>query len=352
MLVSTVIVNYNGKSYLEPCLRSVFDSVHEGLEIIVADNGSSDRSVDYMKSAFATNYVQGNLKIIRNEENLGPAYARNQGVKIAKGEYVAFLDNDTKVDPNWLKNAIEVLRADVSIGACQCKLIIDGTNIIDCVGEYLGQNGFLVPIALAGEESDLGQYDIVQPIFAAKSAAMIVRKSVLDRIGGFDPDYFIYMEESDLCWRIWLQGYKVVLVPNCIVYHKFGTSSIILPERINYLVKFHGTKNYILTLLKNLEVINMLKILPVHVCLWMGIAFFFILKKQVKSANFILRGILWNFMHGKDTVAKRRAVQCRRLVKDKDILPIIARRKPISYFVRKLMGRKRVGHASGWDKGE
>jgi hypothetical protein len=349
-LVSVVIVNYNAKEYLKSCLNSVLNTDYPNFEVIVVDNGSGDGSVKFLEEISKS---KTNIVVLRNEENLGPSVARNQGIEKANGKYVAFLDNDTRVHLLWLKEAIKVFEADSKVGACQCKLILDDSDdIIDCVGEYLGQYGFLVQVAIAGEEKDRGQYDRQLEILAAKSAGMIVRRDILKKIGGFDDDFFIYLEETDLCWRIWLQGYKVVLIPSSTVYHKFGTTSKILAGKSNFLVKFHGTKNYILTLIKNLEFKNLLKILPIHIGIWISIAFFFLFKRQFKSAKWIIQGIFWNLVNYKKIIKKRKTVQEKRVVKDKEIFPKIYRKKSFNYFVDKLRRKNKVGYAVGWDKGE
>lgn len=346
-LVSIVIVNCNGTKHLSDCLHSILNTNYINFEIIVVDNASVDDSIKTTKQILDPFDID--YKIIKNKINLGPSTARNQGIKIAKGKYIAFLDNDTKVHPAWLKDAIKVFELDFTVGACQCKLILDGTdNIIDCIGEYLGQYGFLVYEVTPGEIKDVGQYNHIMEIFAAKSAGMIARKDALEKINGFDDDFFIYMEESDLCWRIWLQGYKVVLIPSSIVYHKFGTSSIILPEKINYLVKFHGTKNYISTLTKNLEFKNLIKVLPMHIVMWLGIAFAFLLKRQLRNAKWVLQGISWNFVNFRRIIKKRKIVQKQRTVKDEEIFPKIVRNKHFTYFLEKFKSKKKIGYARGW----
>lgn len=332
--ISTVVVNYNAKKYLTPCLSSVLNCNYSNFELIVVDNGSKDGSQELVEEISRNN---GRTKLIKNETNLGLTIARNQGIKIAKGKYVAFIDNDTRVSPDWLEKAIEVFESEPRIGACQCKLILDGTdNIIDCVGEYLGPNGFLIQLAISGKEKDVGQFNRITEILAPKGAGMIIRKDVLDKIHGFDDDYFIYMDETDAAWRIWLQGYRVVLIPDSIVYHKSSVTSLVLPEKVNFLVKFHGTKNYVSTLIKNLEFKNLIKILPIHIAMWLGIAFVFLLKRQFKSSKFILQGILWNFINFKKVIAKRIIVQKKRVVRDKDIFPMIIRKRNFKYFVDKL----------------
>ena len=346
--VSVVVVNYNGRKYLETCIKSVLAIKSHKIELIIVDNNSTDESIEFIKNVMKND---PRVSLIQNNKNYGPAYARNRGSEVAKGDYIAFLDNDTRVHENWLSESIKHFESDKEIGACQCKLILeDSMDIIDCVGEYLGQTGFLVQLAATGEEKDRGQYKDIIEIFAAKSAGMIVRKKVLLDVGGFDEDFFIYMEESDLCWRIWLQDYKVVLIPNSIVYHHSGTSSVIVPEYINYFVKFHGTKNYLSTLLKNLEITNLIKILSLHLSGWIAIIFFFLSQKQLLSVKYIIYGLLWNLKYFRKIFEKRRVIQNQRKVADNIILPKIMRKKSLLYFARKLTDTKKVGNANGWDK--
>ena len=187
---------------------------------------------------------------------------------------------------------------------------------------------------------------------ASKSAAMIARKEALIKVGGFDEDYFLYVEETDLCWRIWLEGYKVVLSLKSVVYHISGTTNIVIPHKVNYLVKFHGTKNYILTLIKNLEFRSLIKILPIHIVLWMGIAVYFLIKRRYKSFQYIIYGIIWNFSNLTITLNKRKKIQSTRKINDSYLFSRVLKRKSLTYFIKKLQDDRKIGHDVGWDKGE
>lgn len=134
-LVSVVIVNYNGKVFLQPCLESVLHCDYPNFEVIVVDNGSTDGSCEFVEKTSQSN---PNVKLIRNEDNLGPSAARNQGIGVAEGKYIAFLDNDTSVAPLWLRVAINSFELDPQIGACQCKLLLDGSDsVIDGVKYFV-----------------------------------------------------------------------------------------------------------------------------------------------------------------------------------------------------------------------
>jgi hypothetical protein len=339
-LVSVVIVNYNGKELLQQCMNSALNSDYPNFEAILVDNGSTDGSVKLVKELFGDD---PRVKLILNGRNLGAATGRNMGSRMAKGEYLAFLDNDTKVDSLWLKEAIGLMERGPTIGAIQCKLLLmNERDKFDYAGDYLSQYGFLIQRASFGEV-DNGQLDKVAEIFSAKSAGMIVRRDVFNRIGGFDEDYFVYVEETDLCWRIWLNGYRVVFVPTSIVYHAFGNEAKLRLSHTKFLSKYHGTKNYITTLIKNLDTWNLLKILPLHIGSWIGITVWHIMRKRLVEASWVTKGALYNLTHFRCIWMKRKVVQSSvRKVPDSYLLPRIMRKPPFTYFFGKLTRPKRM----------
>lgn len=348
-LVSVIIVNYSGRKYVEHCVRSVLKSTYPSLEVIVADNGSTDDSVPILRREFGQDK---RFKVVEIGENKGPAFARNRGVEAAYGKYIAFLDNDTEPAPSWLEPLVETLESNPTIGACQCKLLLmNERNKIDYVGDYISNLGFLVQRVPSGE-IDAGQADSRDEILSAKSAAMIIRSDVFREIGGFDEDYFIYVEETDLGWRTWLRGYRIIFVPESRVYHEFGTSQIIVGKKQNYLVKFHGTKNYITTLMKNLEFKNAVKIVPIHIFLWFGIAGWSLLNGGLKESFWVLKGILYTFVNIKTILQKRKEIQRYRRMSDGDLFPKIMRRRNFSYFYQKLTAVHKIGNAEGFLRAE
>jgi GT2 family glycosyltransferase len=344
-LVSVIIINYNGRKYLENCLKAVFLNVYPNYEVIVCDNGSTDTSLE-MLNKLTSKYP--NLKIVALDRNYGPSLARNKGVVVAKGIYLAFLDNDTQPEKNWLIDPVKEMEQDKTIGACQCKLLLmEDHKRIDYVGDYLSQFGLLVQ-RVPGGDIDNGQADEKVEILSAKSAAMIMRKEAFDKAGGFDPDYFIYVEETDLAWRVWLAGYRIIFIPESRVYHEFGTSNTILGDFQQYLNKFHAPKNYLMTLYKNLETSMMLKIVPVHFLLWVGVAGWFVMKGQFKLAGYILKGLLWFILHLLQNTQKRILIQKSRKISDAKLLPIIMRYQPLSYFINKLRKVHKIGNTTSF----
>lgn len=331
---SIIIVNYNGKNFLADCLSSIFKNIYQNYEVVVVDNGSSDGTVKFLKKKFGKK-----LKICALDKNYGPAKARNEGVKLARGKYLCFLDNDTKVDPTWIVRALECFSSDDRIGAVQCKLLRFDKRNYDYAGEYLTNLGFLTPVAKYGEQ-DMGQYDHIREILAAKSAGMFIRKDVFLKAGGFDEDYFIFMEETDLGWRVWLSGYKVVFCPKSIVYHHYSASKDIFDKDFNnYLVRFHGTKNYILTLTKNLSFAYWIKIIPIHVLLWFSLALYLLLTGNFRSARNMIMGIFWNLVNLKMSLTKRDLIQRERIVGDEEIFVklCLMKNRGLLYLVKRFL---------------
>jgi len=332
-LVSVIIVNHNGIEFVEPCVRSVLANNYRNFEVIFVDNASSDGSLELVKKTFR---VESRLKIIENPSSLGPAVGRNVGARHSKGEYLAFLDNDTEVDKNWLLELVKVLEKDKTIGAAQAKLLKMGAdNLYDCAGDYLGPLGFLIERSRGAE--DKGQFDFIADILSAKSAASIIRKELFDKIGGFDADFYMYLEETDLSWRVWLAGYRVVFIPQAVVRHAFNTARKDFKRYYTkYIVRYYGCRNYITTLIKNLEFKNLLRILPFHIGCWFILSFFFILRGGIFDGYYILKGIAWNISNIHVLINKRHKINKQiRVNSDASILKKVIDKRGIGYYFYK-----------------
>jgi GT2 family glycosyltransferase len=340
-IFSVIIVNYNGKNYLKNCINSILKNSYDDYEIIIADNNSTDGSVSFIENEFSASLDR--IRFIKLDKNYGPAKARNEAAKIARGVYLGFLDNDTEVDPDWMTNAVKYFKDDMNVGILQCKLLmLKNKKQFDYAGEYLSSLGFLVHRASFREE-DRGQYDAPEDILAAKSAGMFIRKDVFEKIGGFDEDYFIFVEETDLGWRCWLAGYRVIFAYDSVVYHHFSsTKNIVDPSFNNYLIRFHGTKNYILTLYKNLSLGKLLYMLPRHIILWFGLATFLLIRGKFDSSINITRGILWNIRNYTKNSSKRKRVQGSRVITDKELFAKICRKKSVLSYIKNYFSSQKL----------
>lgn len=345
--VTVLVVNYNGLGAVEKCITSVLKSKYPGVAVFVVDNDSTDGSVQTLEKKFSD---EKRFQLLKLDKNLGPALARNLAMGKIKSKYVAFLDNDTVVNKNWLLEPIKMMEGDKTIASCQSKLLMAYDHrVIDYVGDYVSQYGFLVQKAPGGE-MDRGQYNSNFEILSAKSAGMVLRRKAFDEVGGFDPDYFIYVEETDLGWRFWLSGYRNIFTPSSVVFHEYGTTAKRFPTEQNYRAKFHGSKNYIATLFKCLSAKNLVQILPVHIGLWLIIAIWFFIKKQPKNGFWILKGIAWNFFHLFSQLKKRAIIQEKRKITDKILFKKIMERKSLDYFYNKLVGKPSMPGVKGYSQ--
>lgn len=227
--VSIIVLNWNGKQYLETCLSSLVRQTYKNIEIIFVDNGSSDGSIDYVRNKFP------GVVILGHAANLGFAEGVNSGIRISRGEFIATINNDAQADENWINNLVKVIESDQGIGCCGSKMMrYYARNIIDSAGIVVYQNGNAYD--RGSEEEDKGQYNSQEEIFGACAGAALYRRKMLDKIGLFDKDYFAYLEDVDISFRMRLFGWKCIYVPDALVYHMHSaTSKQASPFKLFYL---------------------------------------------------------------------------------------------------------------------
>ena len=250
--VAIVILNWNGRGFLEKFLPSVLASVNAGSpvhkQLIVADNASTDDSVIFLQQ----HYPQ--ITIIQNSSNEGFAKGYNTVLKQVKADYYILLNSDVEVTPNWIEPVINLMQSDLNIAACQPKILAYNNKE---QFEYAGASGgwldsfgypFMRGRVFDDCEKDTGQYDDVQSCFWASGAAFFVRSSVYHQLGGLDEFFFAHQEEIDFCWRAQLAGYKIFVQPASVVYHVGGGT---LPTG-NSRKAFLNFRNNLIMLAKNL----------------------------------------------------------------------------------------------------
>jgi GT2 family glycosyltransferase len=242
--ISIIVLTYNGKRFVKDCLGSLQNIYYpkKKYEIIVVDNASSDGTAEYIQKHFKK------IKIIKLDRNYGFAEGNNRGIKFCKGEFIIFLNQDTKVDKHWLIELVKPAIKDKKVGICgslirdfyRPQLVQDAANYLDIFGNVIHKGW--------GEKN----VSILNPleVFSVSGASLLIRRSILNKLKYcFDPSYFLYFEETDLCWRVNLLGYKVVFTPFSIVYHK----APIHPLSVKPINIFLYTRNKIISFRKNLR---------------------------------------------------------------------------------------------------
>jgi len=213
MKASIVTPNYNGERFLETFFESLNSDPEYIGEVIIVDNGSTDKSKEYIKRS-EFNFP---VTLIENTENLGFSPAVNQGIRKAKYEYIFSLNNDTQVKKGSIKALLDLISSRPEIFSVQAKMLqYDNKELIDDVGD---EYNLLAWTKKTGENHDSNEYCEVKEIFSACAGAAMYRKSLLAEIGMFDDNYFAYMEDVDLAIRSRINGYTNLLCPDAIVYH-------------------------------------------------------------------------------------------------------------------------------------
>ncbi len=233
--VAVVILNWNGNKFLKKFLPSIIKFSRADAEIVVADNASTDNSLEILQKDFPE------VRVIKNEFNGGFATGYNLALKQVKARYYILLNSDIEVTENWINPVINLLKSNDQIAACQPKIRSyhkkDEFEYAGAAGGYLDKYGypFCRGRVFQSLEKDLGQYDDAVEIFWASGACLFVRADLYHQFGGLDGDFFAHMEEIDLCWRLKNHGYKIMYCPDSVVYHVGGGTLPKTSSRKTYL---------------------------------------------------------------------------------------------------------------------
>jgi len=301
-LVSVVIVNYNGAHLLEQCLRSVFAQPYRPVEVIVVDNGSVDGSVEMVRKEFPE------TRLIALDRNAGFAEANNIGVREAKGEFVALLNNDTVVDEHWLPPLLEMMNnRNVAIAAS--KVLTDGVP-----AEFYTMNGTINYLGY----NIMRQFTDLSMIFYAGGTSLMFRR---EEVGEpFVAEYFLYHEDVSLSWRMRLRGKDIRMAQDSVVYHRGSATT---KRQASSLITFYQVRNRVLNLLVFYETSTLLKLLPFLVAdLIMSVLRAFV--SRSRSLPGTLKAYGWLLTHLRWVLRLRRTEQAARTVPDAAILSLVS----------------------------
>jgi GT2 family glycosyltransferase len=237
--VSIIVVNWNGRNYLDDCLSCLSSQTYRDREIILVDNNSIDSSVSFVKDKFV------DVQILELNENRGFTGGNLAGFKVARGEFIALVNNDTRAEERWLENLVRPMIEDERVGICASKLIIDGTDKIDSAGDGITSAGVGFKRGLWKDKS---HYIQQEPVFGACAAAALYRHKMLQEIEFLDDHFFLNDEDTDLNFRAQVCGWRCVYVPTAVVHHKVNASI----GRLSDLAVYYHTRNLEFTWIKNL----------------------------------------------------------------------------------------------------
>ncbi|HUV12127.1 MAG TPA: glycosyltransferase family 2 protein [Acidobacteriota bacterium] len=308
--VTVIIINYNGRQYLEELLSSLRDQTYTSFEAVLIDNASSDGSVDFVKD-FAPW-----VRPAPQKTNLGFAKAANRGAQVSDAEYVVFLNTDLKLAPEWLERMVEVADQDEQVAAVAPKMLLFREPFrLNGVGGCMNALGYTWDRGMF--ERDTGQYDEPSDVLFASAAAALFRRATFLETGGFDERFFMYHEDVDLGWRLWLSGYRIVTQPQSVVYHHFGATTA-SAKGMNWR-EILGERNNIRALIKNYRPSNLIW------ALWN----LFLLRQPIPRKLSQFRNFAWNLWHLPESLRLRRQVQRKRVRSDGDLKALIVQSKDV-----------------------
>ncbi|MBI1289119.1 MAG: glycosyltransferase [Flavobacteriales bacterium] len=300
MRIAVVILNWNGKSFLEKFLPIVVKYSQQAT-VYVADNASTDDSVSFIQEHHPE------VKLIETGGNLGFAGGYNKALENLNEAYFVLLNSDVEVTENWLQPIIDLMDKDRNIAACQPKILqYDHKTYFEyagAAGGFIDRFGYPFCRGRIFEttEEDHGQYNDAREVFWATGACMFVRGSVYKELGGLDDDFFAHMEEIDLCWRIKRAGYKVMVEPQSVVYHVGGGTL----QKSNPFKTFLNFRNGLELLLKNLPKGQLLPVVLVRMVLDGAAAFKFLVSGNPKDFWAIFRAHMAVYSRLRKTLGKR-----------------------------------------------
>jgi GT2 family glycosyltransferase len=305
-LVTVTIINFNGEPFLNELLQSLAAQTYRRFEILFIDNASTDDSVSFVRSNYPA------IQLMVQSENLGFARAGNLGLQASAAEFTALLNADLRLEPDWLERLVEAARKDPSIAAVACKLLFyDRPGCLNGVGGTMNQLGYTWDIGM--NEEDQGQFDEPSEVLFASAGATLFRRAAFLEAGGFDEKFFMYHEDVDLCWRLWLLGFRIVTEPTAVAYHHFG--GVTKSSKGMRWRELLGERNSMRSLLKNYESANAVR----------AITRMLLLSQPTNRKLAQLKNLAWNLLYLGNTFRERRKVQSRRIRGDDDLEHLIVK---------------------------
>ncbi len=304
--VAVIVSNHNCKKCLKDCFDSLLRQTYKNFEVYLLDIASSDGSAEYTSGLFPA------VKIIALKTNCGFAVGYNLAVSAVKAEYIAFLNSDTKTDPLWLEKLVQAIEQNPKAAIVGSKIyFLNQPGVINCCGKKLTYSGTGFDIGYGLKNG--AHYDKPQEVGGLCGASMLARKTVFQELGGFDQDYFLLCEDTDLCWRIWLRGYQVIYQPLSIVSHEFGWA---IGKRDTPMRIFHTQRNALITVFKNFAAPRLVFSLAVITAYTAIRILFYLAARQGKNLKALLAGTGAFFPQLRPTLAKRKVIQANRKIDD------------------------------------
>lgn len=308
--IALAIITYNSEKKLPDCLASLAkqDYPKELVDLIIIDNNSIDQSAAIAKQSPIS------ARLLENSENAGFAKANNQAYELARelgDDYLVLLNDDTIVEPDWLSKLIALAESDEKIGAVQAKLLLwPEKGLINSYGNALTFLGFGYCNLYRQPDKAGRPFEVPYP----SGGVVAIKMPALEKIGLFDDALFMYHEDVDLGWRLRLTGWKIMLEPAAVVYHKYSFA------KASYKY-YYMERNRFYVSRKNFKIATLILFFPAHLAMELGLFFFAAKNGWLKEK---LRGYFWFFRNLPLVLKRRREIQRLRTVGDKEIIRLFS----------------------------
>jgi len=315
-LVSVVVVSWNARQDLPACLESLHRQTHPNVEVIVVDNGSTDGSREYVESEHPW------VRVHAMDRNVGYAPANNLGFQVANGEYLVVLNPDTEVEPDFVSELVAAVYQE-GVGLATSRIChFDQRDRINACGNdvHLTGLGFCRGLGRPSREFDTPAW-----VASVSGCAFMIRRDVLELIGGFDDDYFTYVEDTDLSLRANLAGYRIAFAPASVVYHKYALR--MTPQKFYFI-----ERNRRLTLIKNFRLGTLAALLP-PVFLTGVLMWTYAILHGASYVSAKVRAHAWIYRNWGQVLEKRRRTQELRKVGDREVVGLLSLTMPADQVV-------------------
>jgi len=334
-LISVVIPNWNGASFLPVCLDSLKSQSFRDFEVIVVDNGSTDNSRDLLASKYKW------VRVVPLGKNEGFAGGCNHGISSSHGRWVILMNNDTEAHKDWLKNIAVAIKNKPEYSFFATKILrFDKRDILDGTGDFISRSLFV--FRFGQFDTDQGQYDGLGEIFSPCGASAVYRKTMLDDIGLLDEDFFAYLEDIDLGMRAHISGYKGFFIPDAVIYHIGGASTD--SEQMSPWVYKQNIRNMFLILFKDIPFPVFLICIP-SMIFWHSAHLFYVIRRRRELFKYYFIALYESLKLYRKMRIKRRGILGNKAISNSDLYQLLKRGSRLNWIQYKI--RKRYFTSSG-----
>jgi GT2 family glycosyltransferase len=334
-LISVVIPNWNGASFLPLCLDSLKSQSFKDFEVIVVDNGSTDNSRKLLASEYKW------VRVVSLEKNEGFAGGCNRGISASCGGWVVLLNNDTEAHKDWLKNIAVAIKDKPEYSFFATKILMfDKRDILDGTGDFISRSLFV--FRFGQFDTDLGQYDDLGEIFSPCGASAVYKREMLDDIGLLDEDFFAYLEDIELGMRAHIAGYKGFFLPYPVIYHIGGASTD--SERMSPWVYKQNIRNMFLILFKDVPFPVFLQCIP-SMIFWHSAHLFYVIRRRRELFKYYFIALYESLKLYRKMKLKRRSILRNKVISNSDLYRLLKRGSRLNWVQYKI--RKRYFTSAG-----